>query len=171
MNKVLEPFLCLKMYLMPFFGVDVIELCTGEDLILQPQTSSDQDTCTGLQLHIDTGMVTPRGQHHRQLGPGTGWGLVHQHCVQRLCGVITVASNHNDTAARCDCTWPCEAVRQRWSINPDFVSSQLQYLHRVMTNSTNIDQMSIKECHGCFFSLLNGVGVELPLQKKYLDRQ
>ena len=50
---------CLFSYLMPLFGVDIIELSRRQNLIIISQTSSDQDSSTGLQLNIETSMITP----------------------------------------------------------------------------------------------------------------
>ena len=44
---------------MPLFGVDIIELSRRQNLIIISQTSSDQDPSTGLQLNIETSMITP----------------------------------------------------------------------------------------------------------------
>ena len=48
--------------LVPLLGVDVIELCTGENLILWTEAAGDQNTSTALKLHPHAGVVTTRGQ-------------------------------------------------------------------------------------------------------------
>ena len=48
--------------LVPLLGVDIIELCTGEDLILRAEAACDQNTSAALKLHPHAGVVTTRGQ-------------------------------------------------------------------------------------------------------------
>ena len=84
-HRVLGPGQLEAADLLPLPGLQVQELGTGQDLVLPPEAAGDEDPGAGFQLNEETGVISPGGQHHRELRPAVGDGVQLVHLVQTLC--------------------------------------------------------------------------------------